>query len=71
MAQLHAQPFDISANGFYFKTAEEYATKANALCNDYSDPIEEFEIQFIDGEDIDCDLAKAIGLAAEGNAVFY
>ena len=63
MAQLHAQPYDISANGFYFETAEEYAAKANALRNDYGDPVEEFEIQFIDGEGIDCDLAKAIDLA--------
>ena len=30
--------------------------------NTYGDPVEEFEIQFIDGEDLDCELAKAIGL---------
>lgn len=62
MTQLHAQPYDISANGFYFETVEEYAAKAKALRNDYGDPVEEFEIQFIDGETVDCDLAKAIGL---------
>lgn len=27
--------------------------------NDYGEPVEEFEIQFIDGELIDCQLAKA------------
>lgn len=62
MTQLFAQPYDISANGFYFETAEEYKKNANALRNEYGDPVEEFEIQFIDGEFIDCDLAKAIGL---------
>ena len=62
MTQLYAQPYDLSANGFYFEAAEEYASKADALRNDYGDPVEEFEIQFIDGEDIDCDLAKAIGI---------
>lgn len=62
MTQLHAQPYDLSAAGFYFQTAEEYAERANALCNDYGEPVEEFEIQFIDGEHIDCDLAQAIGL---------
>jgi Antirestriction protein (ArdA) len=62
MTQLHAQPYDLSAAGFYFETAEEYAEKASALRNDYGDPVEEFEIQFIDGETNDCDLAKAIGL---------
>jgi hypothetical protein len=59
---LHAQPYDISATGFYFKTAEEYDSKVKKLKNAYGDPVEEFEIQFIDGDDIDCELAKAIGL---------
>ncbi|MEP3296768.1 MAG: hypothetical protein ABJO27_09875 [Pseudoruegeria sp.] len=62
MTQLHAQPYDLSAAGFCFQTAEEYAEKANALRNDYGAPVEEFEIQFIDGEHIDCELAQAIGL---------
>ncbi|EFO34060.1 conserved hypothetical protein [Roseibium sp. TrichSKD4] len=59
---LHAQPYDISATGFYFKTAEEYDRKVRGLKNAYGDPVEEFEIQFIDGEEIDCELAKAIGI---------
>lgn len=62
MTQLFAQPYDISATGFYFETAEEYKKNANALRNEYGDPVEEFEIQFIDGEEIDCDLARTIGL---------
>ena len=59
---LHAQPYDITASGFYFESYEDYAEKAAKLRNDYGDPVEEFEIQFIDGEDIDCELAKAIGV---------
>jgi hypothetical protein len=59
---LHAQPYDISATGFYFESAEEYEAKAQNLRNAYGDEVEEFEIQFIDGERIDCQLAKAIGL---------
>ncbi|WP_195819411.1 antirestriction protein ArdA [Roseobacter sp. MH60115] len=60
--QLHAQPYDISAAGFYFDSYDDYAEKAAALRNDYGDPVEEFEIQFIDGEAIDCDLVHAIGI---------
>jgi len=60
--QLHAQPYDLAAVGFYFQTYEDYAEKATKLRNDYGDPVEEFEIQVIDGDNIDCDLAKAIGL---------
>lgn len=62
MTTLHAQPYDISANGFYFESLEEYADKAAKNRNDYGDPVEEYEIQFIDGDHIDCDLAKAWGI---------
>jgi antirestriction protein len=62
MVTLHAQAYDLSATGFYFESFEDYRAKATALRNDHGDPVEEFEIKFIDGEQIDCDLAKAIGL---------
>ena len=60
--KLYAQPYDHAASGFYFESYEDYAEKAKKLRNDYGDPVEEFEIQFIEGEDIDCALAAAIGL---------
>lgn len=59
---LHAQPYDTSTTGFYFKNADEYDAQIKALKNAYGDPVEEFEIQFIDGEQIDCELAQAIGI---------
>ena len=62
MSQFYAQPYDLDASGFYFETAEDYAAKAAALINRYGDPVEEFEIQFIDGEAIDAALAAAVGL---------
>ena len=68
---LHAQPYDLTANGFYFESAEEYAEKAAQAVNDYGDPVEEFEIQFIDGEDIDCELAKAFGLSQANLAQYF
>jgi len=45
MIKLHAQPYDISANGFFFTSAEEYTQKANNCRNDFGGPVEEFEIQ--------------------------
>jgi hypothetical protein len=71
MTQLYAQPYDITANGFYFESVEDYDTKASALRNDYGDAVEEFEIQFIDGEAIDCELAKAIGINQVNLAQFF
>lgn len=62
MTILFAQPYDISAYGFYFDSIEQYDAKASVLKNDYGDPVEEFEIQFIDGDDIDCALAFALGI---------
>ncbi|MEQ8505607.1 MAG: antirestriction protein ArdA [Rhodospirillales bacterium] len=57
--KLYAQPFDISATGFYFEKVEQYEELAAKALNDFGQPVEEFEIQFIDGERIDCELARA------------
>ncbi|GAA6176979.1 antirestriction protein ArdA [Sulfitobacter pacificus] len=62
MTQLFAQPYDISANGFYFENGEEFTEKSSNNRNAYGDPVEEYEIQFIDGDAIDCALAEAIGI---------
>ncbi len=60
MTTLYAQPYDISATGFYFDSIEEYAQKAAKNRNDYGGIVEEYEIQFIDGEDIDAKLLETL-----------
>ncbi|HTW24462.1 MAG TPA: antirestriction protein ArdA [Candidatus Baltobacteraceae bacterium] len=60
MTELHAQPYDISAQGFYFRTAAEYQEKAAKVRNDFGFSVEEFEIQFIDGDNIDAELFEAL-----------
>jgi hypothetical protein len=45
----HATPYDITAAGFYFHDYEEYLAKAENHRNRFGDPVEEYEIQFIDG----------------------
>lgn len=62
MTQLYAQPYDISATGFYFETLEEYEKKAASNRNQMGFPVEEYELQFIDGEDIDCKLFDALSV---------
>ncbi len=71
MSELFAQPYDMDARGFYFKDLEEYDTKRKALRNAYGQIVEEFEIQFIDGDDIDCALAKAIGINQANLGRYY
>ncbi len=61
--QLHAQPYDTSANGFYFNSLEDYQAKALRAVNEFGQPVEEFEIQFIEGDDLACALASAIHLS--------
>ena len=62
MTQLFAQPYDISAQGFYFTSMEEYQEKSARNVNDFGSPVEEYEIQFIDGESIDAHLFEALGI---------
>lgn len=67
---FYAQPYDICAEGFYFRDHAEYDRQAKNLKNEHGQPVEEFEIQFIDGEQIDCELAKAWGLSQVNFARF-
>lgn len=70
MTRLYAQPYDISAIGFYFSSAEEYTQKAAANRNQVGLPVEEYELQFIDGESIDAKLFEAVGVYQNNFAAF-
>lgn len=52
----HAQPYDISKQGFYFDSFEDYQTKAEAS------GAEEFELQFIDGSSEDAQLFSGLSI---------
>lgn len=62
MTRLYAQPYDVSASGFFFESAEEYQSKRQQCRNDFGALVEEFEIQFIDGKEMDAELFKALGV---------
>ena len=62
MTMFYAQPYDLSATGFYFEDFESFEAKLSTARNDYGQPVEEFEIQFIEGEAIDAALCQAIGI---------
>ena len=53
--QLHAQPYDTSAIGFYFDSVDDFETKFNSNL-----PVEEYEIQFINGTDTECTLCNIV-----------
>ncbi len=62
MTTLYAQPYDISATGFYFDSTESYAQKAAKNLNPYGGLVEEYELQFIDGESVDAALFSALSV---------
>lgn len=57
-----AQPYNPDAHGFYFADYEEYLSKSAKLKDVFGHPVEEFEIQYIDGDDLECALFKAVGV---------
>jgi len=62
MTVLYAQPYNISALGFSFEDEAEYHEKAKKNFDGLGFPIEEYEIQFIDGERIDALLFEALNI---------
>tara|TARA_R110002167_G_scaffold349342_2_gene561179 strand:- start:201 stop:707 length:507 start_codon:yes stop_codon:yes gene_type:complete len=70
MSTFYAQPYDISGNGFFFESAEEWTDLSAKAINRYGFPVEEFEIQFIDGEMIDAALAEALDVH-QGNITYF
>lgn len=71
MTKIYAQPYDITATGFFFESKEEYSKKTAVCRNSFDDPVEEFEIQFIDGEAIDAALCDALGLYQSNIGVVF
>ncbi len=71
MTTLHAQPYDISATGFYFTDLESYDAAYAANVNDYGQPVEEYEIQLIEADATDCAIAEAMKLDQANLAQFF
>ena len=62
MTELYANPYNIHAQGFCFNSHEGFEEMAGACTDAFGRPVEEFEIQFIDGEAIDAALFQAWGV---------
>lgn len=70
MSKFFAQPYDMEAKGFYFLDVETFETKMVEARNAYGQKVEEFEIQFIDGDLINCQFADAYGINQANIASF-
>ncbi|PCI21054.1 hypothetical protein COB64_00850 [Candidatus Wolfebacteria bacterium] len=48
--QYFANPYNTSVNGFYFTDYADYLEQADNLKDDFGMPVEEFSLEFIDGD---------------------
>ena len=69
MSTFFAQPYSLDAVGFYFDTLEAYTEELERLLDAFGNPVEEFEIQFIDGDD--CELFSACRINQGNLAVWF
>lgn len=60
--ELFAQPYNIDATGFTFSTFEEYEELRQDTTDLFGFPVEEFEIQYIDGRPFEAVLASLMRL---------
>ena len=57
--EFYAQPYNPDARGFYFSMENEFEQKSNECRDVFGLPVEEFELQFIDGSNKESDLFRA------------
>jgi len=50
MCVLYANPYNTSVNGFYFNSYEEYKAKSSTHVDPFGLPVEEYEIDYVDGD---------------------
>lgn len=67
---LYAQPYTPDAEGFSFRTLAEYREKEANCIDRFGQRVEEFEIEFLDGECIDTALASAVSIN-QANLPFF
>lgn len=63
MTTFFACPYNLDAKGFYFESHDDYLIRSERCVDSFGVPIEEFEIQFIDGDDEDAQLFDALGIS--------
>ena len=69
--KLFAQPINPDAKGFYFESMEEYEEGKKICADSFGSPVEEFEIQFIEGDSAEEDLAEVFKLDQNNLELFF
>lgn len=66
MITLFAQPYDICAAGFYFNSSTEFQQKF-----EMKKPVEEYEIQFIDGPETALEIFNAMHVSQSNSEAYF
>ena len=69
MTTLHATPYNLDATGFYFDSLDDYQVKSENHLDRFDNLVEEFEIQFIDGDD--AELFEACGISQTNLNIWF
>lgn len=64
-----ARPYNPNAQGFYFEDADEFQDEAEALRDTHGNKVEEFELQYINGND--GALFEACGISQANLSVWF
>lgn len=70
MTELFAQPKNAALEGFSFDSVESFERQAEGLRSRFDDMAEEFDIEFLDGEETDSTLFDALGIH-QGNLNWF
>lgn len=62
MPVLYAQPYNTSVDGFFFESFAEYKTERSKLYDGFGQFMEELQIYFIDGDNLDRALFEALSI---------
>jgi hypothetical protein len=68
---LWAQPHDISAKGFHFASVEGFQKQSARVRNSLGLPVQEYEIEFIEGDEMDAQLFKAVSVHQADIGAFF
>lgn len=63
MTTFFACPYNLDATGFYFESHEQYLSLVERCADSFGNQVEEFELQFIDGDTDDSQLFEALRIS--------
>lgn len=71
MSTFYAQPYNLDADGFFFADMTSYRQGITGRTDHYGMPVEEYELQFIDGTGLNAAFAGAVSVNQANIASYF